>query len=184
MADMNGIAKAGHVREKLVQLIGYAETLRGLTQYAAMNAAATRAGIAVPDPLYVNMAKYHFAHGYHEAVRDVQDIAGGALVTGPGAEDLASAGDRAAITRGSTRAAGSSGRDRLKALSLVRDLVASEFGDLPGSAGGPRRGLARSREADGLLRSYDSRPALAFVRRMAGLTGSEPVPGTSPKAGA
>ena len=45
-------------------------------------------GIVVPDPLYVNMAKYHFAHGYHEAVRDVQDIAGGALVTGPGAEDL------------------------------------------------------------------------------------------------
>ena len=36
------------------------------------------------------MAKYHFAHGYHDAVRDVQDIAGGALVTGPGAEDLES----------------------------------------------------------------------------------------------
>ena len=35
MADMNGIAKAGHVREKLVQLISYAETLRGLTHYAA-----------------------------------------------------------------------------------------------------------------------------------------------------
>jgi hypothetical protein len=27
---LNGIAKAGHVREKLVQLIGYAETLRGV----------------------------------------------------------------------------------------------------------------------------------------------------------
>ena len=87
MADLNGIAKAGHVREKLVQLISYAETLRGLTHYAAMR--STRVGIVVPDPLYVNMAKYHFAHGYHEAVRNVQDIAGGALVTGPGAEDLA-----------------------------------------------------------------------------------------------
>jgi aromatic ring hydroxylase len=41
------------------------------------------------ERLYVNIAKYHFAHGYHEAVRNVQDIAGGSLVTGPGAEDLA-----------------------------------------------------------------------------------------------
>ena len=88
MAEMNGIAKAGHVRDKLVHLIRYAETLRGLTHYAAMIAKTREAGIAVPDTLYVNMAKYHFAHGYHEAIRDVQDIAGGALVTGPGAEDL------------------------------------------------------------------------------------------------
>ena len=36
MADLNGIAKAGHVREKLVQLVSYAETLRGLTRYAAL----------------------------------------------------------------------------------------------------------------------------------------------------
>ena len=28
MAEVNGVAKAGHVREKLVQLISYAETLR------------------------------------------------------------------------------------------------------------------------------------------------------------
>ena len=44
MADLNGIAKAGHVREKLVQLISYAETLRGLTHYAAMRSSAARAG--------------------------------------------------------------------------------------------------------------------------------------------
>ena len=88
MADLNGIARAGHVREKLVQLISYAETLRGLTHYAAIRSQPRELGMMVPDPLFVNMAKYHFAHGYHEAVRNVQDIAGGALVTGPGAEDL------------------------------------------------------------------------------------------------
>ena len=87
MAEMNGIAKAGHVRDKLVHLICYAETLRGLTHHAAMTSNTREAGIAVPNTLCVNMAKYHFAHGYHEAIRDVQDIAGGALVTGPGAED-------------------------------------------------------------------------------------------------
>src|SRR5262249_24080773 len=79
MADMNGTAKAGHIREKVVQLISYGETLRGLTHYAAQRASQRELAIAVPDPLYVNMAKYHFAHGYHEAVRNVQDVAGGAL---------------------------------------------------------------------------------------------------------
>src|SRR5439155_19657987 len=74
MADLNGIARAGHVREKLVQLVSYAETLRGLTRYAAMRSTPRELGIFVPDPLSVNIAKYHFAHGYHEAVRNVQDI--------------------------------------------------------------------------------------------------------------
>ena len=63
MADLNGIGAAGHVKEKLVRLVSYAETLRGLTHYAAMMATPRECGIAVPDPLYVNMAKYHFAHG-------------------------------------------------------------------------------------------------------------------------
>jgi aromatic ring hydroxylase len=57
MADMNGIARAGHVRDKLVHLMSYAETLRGLTHYAAMRAETRELGLAVPDPLYVNMAK-------------------------------------------------------------------------------------------------------------------------------
>src|SRR5712691_878541 len=128
MADMNGTAKAGHVREKIVQLISYAETLRGLARYAALQARPRELGIFVPDPLYVNMAKYHFAHGYHEAVRNVQDIAGGALVTGPGAEDLASPDTAAYYERFYAGRTGVGGKDRLKALSFVRDLVASEFG--------------------------------------------------------
>jgi aromatic ring hydroxylase len=57
MADLNGVSKAGHVREKFVQLISYAETLRGLTHYAAMSGRSRESGIMAPDPLYVNMAK-------------------------------------------------------------------------------------------------------------------------------
>ncbi|MBK9613259.1 4-hydroxyphenylacetate 3-hydroxylase C-terminal domain-containing protein [Candidatus Amarobacter glycogenicus] len=36
MADMNGIAKAAHVRDKMIWLISYAETLRALTEMAAI----------------------------------------------------------------------------------------------------------------------------------------------------
>jgi aromatic ring hydroxylase len=169
MADLNGVAKAGHVREKIVQLISYGETLRGLTHHAAVRATPRELGIAVPDPLYVNMAKYHFAHGYHEAVRNVQDIAGGSLVTGPGAEDLSSGDTAPYYQRFYAGRAGVSGADRLKALSLVKDLVASEFATYQEVLAVHAEG---SLEAEKLMlfRSYDARPAVGFVRRLAGLS--------------
>ena len=169
MADLNGIAKAGHVREKLVQLISYAETLRGLTRYAAIQGKPRELGMVVPDPLYVNMAKYHFAHGYHEAVRHVQDMAGGALVTGPGAEDLAAPETKQYYERFYAGRNGVGGEERLRALSLVRDLVASEFATYQEVLAVHAEG---SLEAEKLMlfRSYDSRPALDFVRRLAGLS--------------
>jgi aromatic ring hydroxylase len=168
MADLNGTAKAGHVREKIVQLISYAETLRGLTHYAAIRATSRELGVMVPDPLYVNMAKYHFAHGYHEAVRNVQDIAGGALVTGPGAEDLDVPETAGLYQKYYAGRSGVTGMERLRALALVKDLVASEFATYQEVLAVHAEG---SLEAEKLMlyRSYDSRPALAFVRRLAGL---------------
>ena len=168
MAEVNGVAKAGHVREKLVQLISYAETLRGLTRYAAMVAKPREAGLLVPDPLYVNMAKYHFAHGYHEAIRHVQDIAGGSLVTGPGAEDLEKE-ETARYYEKYYAGHGVSGRERLKALMLVKDLVASGFGAYQEVLAVHAEGSLEA-EKMMVLRSYDGRPATAYVRRLAGLT--------------
>ena len=42
--------------------------------------------IQLPDPLAVNMAKYHFAHGFHAATATLIDLAGGLVATGPGGE--------------------------------------------------------------------------------------------------
>ena len=88
MADLNGIARAGHVREKLTWLIAYAETLRALVESAARRGTPDDAGVFVPDPLIVNIAKSHFAHGYHTALQHVQDLSGGLLVTGPSGADF------------------------------------------------------------------------------------------------
>ncbi len=168
MADVNGTAKAGHVREKLVRLVSYAETLRGLTHYAALRSETREYGIAVPDPLYTNMAKYRFAHGYHEAVRDVQDLAGGALVTGPGAEDLESPETRGYFEKYYAGRTGVSGPDRLRALNLVKDLVASEYATYQEVLAVHAEGSLEAEKLV-LLRSYEPAPALDFVRRLAGL---------------
>ena len=63
--------------------MGYAETVRGLTCLACDRARVDKAtGIAYPDPLTTNLAKWTFARDYYGAVERVIDIGGGLLATG------------------------------------------------------------------------------------------------------
>lgn len=128
LAEHNGIAKASHVREKLTKLIIYTETVRGLTLAAAHHCSMRETGTAVPNISYSNLAKYHFANNYHEAVSWVQDIAGGLVVTGPSEEDLENPETRPYIDRFLAGSKGVDAEARLRAINLVRDLTASTFG--------------------------------------------------------
>ena len=127
LAHYNGIAKASHVRDKLTKLITYTETVRGLSLAAAHDCLKQDTGAVVPDITKTNLAKYHFANGYHQAVSWVQDIAGGLVVTGPDEEDVFSPVTRTYIDRflGGNDV---SAEERLRAINLVRDLTASAFG--------------------------------------------------------
>jgi 4-hydroxybutyryl-CoA dehydratase/vinylacetyl-CoA-Delta-isomerase len=86
MAEFNGIEKAGHVRDKLVDIATYVETLRALADAAAKDP-VMYGDLAVPNPLITNMAKLHFASKYHEFVKLIQDIAGGIIATTPTKKD-------------------------------------------------------------------------------------------------
>lgn len=127
IADYQGLLGAAHVRDKLARLIMYLHTVRGLGTAAAVESRPVE-GIAVPDPVITNAAKFHFARGYHDAVRDVQDVAGGLTVTGPAEEDWASPEVRTLIEPYLAGRAGVSGEERLRVINLVRDLVASDLG--------------------------------------------------------
>ena len=87
VAKANGIDRAGHVRDKLTWLGGYAETVRGLTELAALRC-ETEEGIAFPHVFTTNLAKWTFARDFHRALETVQDLAGGLLVTGPAGRRL------------------------------------------------------------------------------------------------
>ncbi|MCZ6708637.1 MAG: gamma-aminobutyrate dehydratase [Chloroflexi bacterium] len=128
IADYNGIIGAGHVREKFVELISYAEILRALTEKAAERCIPKPNGQVAPDPLTVNIAKSHFAHGYHRAVQHVQEIAGGLLVTGPGDEDWESEEIRPFLTKYLVGRDGVSAEQRMKMMNFIRDLTSSDYG--------------------------------------------------------
>jgi len=168
MADMNGISKAAHVRDKLIWLISYAETLRALTEMAAIRGAGDEHGIFAPDALTTNMAKYHFAHHYHEALQHVQDIAGGMLVTGPGVEDFASPETGDLLRKYLGGRAGVDGETRTRAMNMVSDLTTGDFGGYHAVLAIHAEG---SLEAEKLMisRAYDGRRTLEYAKKLAGL---------------
>ena len=167
LAEANGILRASHVRDKLTWLIGYAETVRGLTHLAAERARIDEAaGLAYPDPLTTNLAKWTFARDYYGAVERVIDLAGGLLVTGPGGADWASEAVRPYLEK--YFAAAAPAAERLALLNLASDLLARDFAGYQGVLAVHAEG---SLEAEKLVlyRSYDPKPAVALARRLAGL---------------
>ncbi|MCU0270192.1 MAG: hypothetical protein MUF83_16305 [Acidimicrobiales bacterium] len=166
IADMNGVARAGHIREKLTQLVIFAETVRGLTELAAQRARVDERGIAYPDPMTTNLAKYTFATRYHQALELVQDCAGGLLVTGPGAEDWASDEVRPVLEKYYGAAAPAS--DRLRVMNLISDLTVRDFGGYHAVLAVHAEGSIEAEKMQ-ILRSYDAEPRVALARRLAGL---------------
>ncbi|MGO3327474.1 4-hydroxyphenylacetate 3-hydroxylase N-terminal domain-containing protein [Gordonia sp. (in: high G+C Gram-positive bacteria)] len=126
MAEANGIAGAGHVKTKITELITYTETVRGFAELAAVRSAAGGNDVHLPDPLAVNMAKYHFAHGFHAATATLIDLAGGLIVTGPGGADWADPDTRAVLEKYFASAVPA--EQRLRLINLIGDICTGQWG--------------------------------------------------------
>jgi aromatic ring hydroxylase len=165
VAEMNGVLGAAHIRDKLAQLVIYAETVRGLTELAAERAGIDR-GIAYPDPLTTNLAKYTFATRYHQAIELVQDCAGGLLVTGPGGADWASPEVRPVLEKYFGAAAPA--EERLRVMNLIADLTARDFGGYHAVLAVHAEGSIEAEKMQ-IVRSYDRERSMRYARTLAGL---------------
>jgi aromatic ring hydroxylase len=167
-ARVNGLEKAGHVRDKLSQLISYAETLRALTHHAAERCKIVD-GVAIPDTLLVNIAKLQFAQGIHNAFQLVQDIAGGLLVTYPAPEDLDHPDYGPALRRYLEAAGGASGEERLRVMNLISDLTAGEYGGYQAVLAVHAEGSIEAEKLT-ILAQYERERGLEYARWLAGIT--------------
>lgn len=168
VAEYNGIEKAGHIREKLTKLASYHATVQGLIVAAAQQHTVVPPGVAVPNTLMTNVAKYQFASNYHQAVQMVQDVSGGLLVTGPSVEDWRSEATGPYVQKYLGGKKGTSTEDRLRLLHLISDLTASDFGGYQEVLAVHAEG---SLEAEKLqtYREYDFAAASAYARELAGV---------------
>jgi aromatic ring hydroxylase len=164
IAEMNGVAKAGHIRDKVTHLITYAETVRALTQMAAHRYHIGNQGIAFPDPMTTNMAKFTFATHYHEAIELLQDCAGGMLVTGFGGEDWGSPEIRPVLEK--YLRASSPAEARVRMMHMISDLTARDFGGYHAVLAVHAEGSIEAEKMQ-ILRAYDRKRTTQYVRRLA-----------------
>jgi aromatic ring hydroxylase len=165
IAQANGTDKAGHVREKLTWLGGYAETVRGLTELAALRC-EVEGDIAYPHVFTTNMAKWTFARDFHRALETVQDLAGGLLVTGPSGADWESPQIRPVLEK-YLQAAWPADR-RLAMLNLVSELTTRLYGGYQAVLAIHAEGSIEA-EKMAMFRAYDPSRALGIAMRLAGL---------------
>jgi 4-hydroxybutyryl-CoA dehydratase / vinylacetyl-CoA-Delta-isomerase len=168
IARANGIEKAGHVRDKLTWLGGYAETVRGLTELAALRGGVEE-GVAFPHVFTTNMAKWTFARDFHQAMETVQDLAGGLLATGPANADWQSPDIRAVLEK-YYQGAWPADR-RLAMLNLISELTARNYGGYQAVLAVHAEGSIEA-EKMAMLRAYDPRRALNLAMSLAGIAKS------------
>ena len=165
IAKANGTEKAGHVREKITWLAGYAETVRGLVELAAQRC-EVEDGIARPHVFTTNLAKWTFARDFHKAIETVQDLAGGLLVTGPSGLDWASSEIRPVLDK-YLRGAWPSDR-RMAVLNLISELTTRLYGGYQEVLTVHAEGSIEA-EKMAMLRAYDPKRALGLAMHLAGL---------------
>ena len=89
IADIQGTAKAAHVRDKLAEMAHLVETMYSGALACSYEWSTLGCGTAIVDPLLANSAKFNTARYYPEVTRLAQDIAGGFLATMPSERELA-----------------------------------------------------------------------------------------------
>ncbi|HEY9152920.1 MAG TPA: 4-hydroxyphenylacetate 3-hydroxylase N-terminal domain-containing protein [Anaerolineales bacterium] len=125
IAEYNGIANAPHVREKLTDLVIYLETLRSMSRAACLDY-VTYGGIAVPNPISTNIAKYYFANEYHNVIKIIEDLAGGLLVTAPTYKDYQVPELHDDIAKYMGAKSGFPAEQRLRMLDLIRRISGAD----------------------------------------------------------
>jgi 4-hydroxybutyryl-CoA dehydratase/vinylacetyl-CoA-Delta-isomerase len=90
VAEMNGVAAASHVRDKLVEMAHLNETIYGAGLASSHESKPTRAGNFINDDVLANVCKHNVTRFAFELARLAQDLAGGLVATLPSERDFAS----------------------------------------------------------------------------------------------
>jgi 4-hydroxybutyryl-CoA dehydratase/vinylacetyl-CoA-Delta-isomerase len=88
IADYNGVERASHVRDKLVEMTHLNETIYGAGIAASHQGTEMASGAFLPDEMLANVCKHHVTKLPYEIGRLAQDLAGGLMVTLPSEREL------------------------------------------------------------------------------------------------
>jgi aromatic ring hydroxylase len=161
MAEANGILKEKHVREDILEIVMFKEIMR-MGAFAAALKPILDEEIAVPNPIFTNIAKLYSNSKFPETVKSLIDIAGGIIATLPSEEDLQS--DNKGIFTKYFRGA-IEGKDRIKIIKFVKELAASSLTGYMLTLMIHEAGSIEASKIE-LDRSYDSSEAIKLVDKI------------------
>jgi 4-hydroxybutyryl-CoA dehydratase/vinylacetyl-CoA-Delta-isomerase len=88
IADYNGVEKASHIRDKLVEMTHLNETIYSTGIASSYQASKMKSGVYQNDNMIANVCKHHVTRIPYEIGRLAQDLAGGIVATAPSQQDL------------------------------------------------------------------------------------------------
>lgn len=88
VAECNGVDKASHIKDKLVEMTHLNETIYSTGVASSYQAKQMKSGCYLNDDMIANVCKHHVTRMPYEIGRLAQDLAGGLMVTMPSEKDL------------------------------------------------------------------------------------------------
>ena len=121
-ADYNGVPKASHIKDKLIEMTHLNETLYCCGIACSAEGHPTEAGSYIIDLLLANVCKQNVTRFPYEIARLAEDIAGGVVVTAPSEADLRDEKIGPYVEKYFKAAPGVSVENRLRILRLIENL--------------------------------------------------------------
>ena len=122
-ADYNGVPKASHIKDKLIEMIHLNETLYACGIACSCEGCKMAAGNYQINLLLANVCKQNVTRMPYEIARLAEDIAGGLMVTMPSQQDLRSPEIGKYVKKYFKGARNTSTENRLRVLRLIENLT-------------------------------------------------------------
>ena len=128
IAEMNGVEKVEHIRNKLSMIAVWASMCRAGWDRALAKAQTTPSGTVRPDESAVYATKAYGGERYNDMLSYLHDICGGLVLTVPSAADYDNQATHGYMEKYLRTMDGVTGEDRMKIFHLVRDMSADQYG--------------------------------------------------------
>lgn len=121
-ADYNGVAKASHIKDKLIEMIHLNETMYSCGIACSAEGKPTASGNYLIDLLLANVCKQNVTRFPYEMARIAEDLAGGSVGTCLSEADLRGAFTGPWVQKYMKNGTGVSAENRMRILRLIENL--------------------------------------------------------------
>lgn len=168
LADYNGVEKAGHIRDKLAEMVSVVELVFAAGVAASVKSMKAPSGTQIPNIVYANVGRRHAGHHIYQEYSTLCDIAGGMPATLPLSAEYNSPVVGDFVRKYSKRREGVSEENHYRANHLASDLLTSEVATTLQVAG-VHGGGSPIMEDIAIMGTYDLKAKKNLAKFLAGI---------------